>query len=288
MNDSDREYRRTLREARQALRQMGGSLEQIQRNIAAICKRASVFEDKLKKNVVKTLNIRYQPGSGFRSDPIGIEEGKAHFEVALPRAEQSYKFSPQSYEIGAAKVEVIDLRVTQWGVIAALRVCNNDPSFQMPLNWIKPRNRADSAIFLFDKPRREYYFPIWSDLTGQLLPNAPRIGLVLFEPFRMPTPKLLLYLRGARFTAQAFEPELIFRLESLELCKEIGDILALECLADRLRHKFENRATELNAKAATVTNVVSARVSRLENRRSSGCLVFLILVALVGYLVVKF
>lgn len=288
MNDSDRDYRRTLRETRQALRKLGGSLEQFQRNIAAICKRAVVFEDKLKKNVVKTLNIRYELGSGFSSDTIRMEEGKAHFEVALPIAEQSYKFSPQSYEIGAAKVEVIDLRVTQWGVIAALRVCNNDPSFQMPLTWIKPRNRADSAIFLFDESRREYYFPIWSDLTGQLLPNAPRIGLVLFEPFRMPTPKLFLYLRGARFTAQAFEPELIFRLESRELCKEIGDTLALECLADRLRHAFENSVAELNSQAATVTNVVSARVSRLENRRSSGCLVILILVGLVGYLVVKF
>ena len=287
MNQPERDYRRALRQTGQSLRKLGGSLEQIERNCAAICKRAAIFQEKLKKNLIKTLNIRYESRVGFHSDTIRIEEGKAHFEVALPRAEQSYKFSPQSYEIGAAKVDLLDLRVTQWGTIAALRVCNNDPSFQMPLNWIKPRNRADSAIFLFDEPRREYYFPIWSDLTGQLLPNAPRIGLVLFEPFRVPTPMLLLYLRGARFTAEAFEPELIFRLESRELCKEIGDILALECLADKLRRQFENTVTELNAQAATATNTVSARISRLENHRSSGCLVVLILAVFLGYLVTR-
>ena len=158
MREADRDMLRALRAASRGVRDVKRSLEQMQRNGAALSKRASVLEEKLKKNVIKTLNVRYEIGVGFRSDTIRIEEGKVHFEMTLPATDRPCKFSPQSYEVGAAKVDVLDLMITQWGTIAALRVRNDDRNFQMSLNWVKPRNRANSSIFLLEELGKEYYF----------------------------------------------------------------------------------------------------------------------------------
>ncbi len=102
MREADRDMLRALRAASRGVRDVKRSLEQVQRNGAALSKRASVLEEKLKKNVIKTLNVRYEIGVGFRSDTIRIEEGKVHFEMALPATNRPRKFSPQSYEVGAA------------------------------------------------------------------------------------------------------------------------------------------------------------------------------------------
>lgn len=287
MNEPDRDYRRALRQTKKSLRGLGESLGQVERNVSALCDRVAIFEDKMKKNVIKTLNIRYDSLVGFCSDTICIREGKAHLDVALPSAERQYKFLPPSYEVGPASVDLLDLRITQCGTIAAVRVSNHDPNFQLPLNWVKPRNRADSAIFLFDEIGQEYYFPIWTDLTGQLIPNAPRTGLVLFETFRTATSKLCLYLRGARLTTASVSPELIFRLDSDKLSDEIQEMLSRESLTKRAEDQFQNITAELHTKTNEVAAAVSSRRSPMPNRRSSGCLVVLLLAILAGYLATK-
>lgn len=288
MREADRDMLRALRAASRGVRDVKRSLEQVQRNGAALSKRASVLEEKLKKNVIKTLNVRYEIGVGFRSDTIRIEEGKVHFEMALPATDRPRKFSPQSYEVGAAKMDVLDLMITQWGTIAALRVRNDDRNFQMSLNWVKPRNRANSSIFLLEELGKEYYFPIWTDLTGQLLPNAPRIGLVLFEPFRKPAPKVLLYLRGVRFTVEPIEPELVFRLEGSDLEVETKKAALQESVAEKVRKQFETAVAQLHGDVNDVVNAVEARASRLQNRSSTGWLLVLIVITFVIYLIARF
>ena len=288
MREADRDMLRALRAASRGVRDVKRSLGQVQRNAAALSKRASVLEEKLKKNVIRTLNVRYEIGVGFRSDAIRIEEGKAHFKMTLPATEQARKFSPQSYEIGAAKVDVLDLMITKWGTIAALRVRNDDRNFQMSLNWVKPRNRANSSIFLLEEFGKEYYFPIWTDLTGQLLPNAPRVGLVLFEPFRKPAPKVLLYLRGVRFTVEPLEPELVFRLEGSDLEAETKKAVLQESLAEKVREYFETVFTQLHGEVSDVVSAAEARALRLQNRSSTGWLLVLIVIAFVIYLIARF
>ena len=288
MREADRDMLRALRAASRGVRDVKRSLEQMQRNGAALSKRASVLEEKLKKNVIKTLNVRYEIGVGFCSDTIRIEEGKVHFEMTLPATDRPRKFSPQSYEVGAAKMDVLDLMITQWGTIAALRVRNDDRNFQMSLNWVKPRNRANSSIFLLEELGKEYYFPIWTDLTGQLLPNAPRIGLVLFEPFRKPAPKVLLYLRGVRFTVEPIEPELVFRLEGSDLEVETKKAVLQESVAEKVRKQFETAVAQLHGEVNDVVNAVEARASRLQNRSSTGCVIWLIVISFVVYLIARF
>ena len=185
-------------------------------------------------------------------------------------------------------MDVLDLMITQWGTIAALRVRNDDRNFQMSLNWVKPRNRANSSIFLLEELGKEYYFPIWTDLTGQLLPNAPRIGLVLFEPFRKPAPKVLLYLRGVRFTVEPIEPELVFRLEGSDLEVETKKAALQESVAEKVRKQFETAVAQLHGDVNDVVNAVEARASRLQNRSSTGWLLVLIVITFVIYLIARF
>jgi hypothetical protein len=238
-----------------------------------------VLEEKLRENFIKTVNLRYDWGEGFRSDPLVIREGVSSISMSVVSNDRKTRdFSPKAYEVGPAKVELLGLLVTQWGTALALRVRHNDPDLRLSLDWVKPRARARSAIALTDDANEERYLPVWSDLDGYLEPDFHRIGLVLFERFRKSTWKLSVRLDLA---IQGSTVELVFKMEDIDLGTDIGLEILKPTLAEQTRLYFEDLATSAREKAEAVFQDASGNIRAVQSGRS-GCLILVFAILAVG------
>jgi hypothetical protein len=147
----------------------------------------------------------------------------------------------------------------QWATAVAIRVSHSDPSYRIKVNWVKKTDRSSSPVSLVDEENSQYYFPVATDFAGEVLPGHPMVGIVVFEPFRASTSKVLLRIAGARFTAEKFTPELNYRLESEKLRENIDKSLFKPPLADQL-------SDQLHAQRVKAQQLVA-------QKPSGGCLI---------------
>lgn len=266
-----------LRSVESSLRDLERETSKIERNAMAIVRRAEVLEEKLLKNFIKTVNLRYEWENGFKCDPLIIREGTASITAgAFSNDKPSREFSPKAYEVGPVAVEMLGLLVTQWGTALAIRIRHHDPQLRIPLNWVKSRTRAKSAITLIDEANEELYLPVWSDLDGFLEPNIHRIGLVLFERFRRQTCKLSMRLN---LPIEGTTVELRYGMEHVDLETEICLEILKPTLTQQTRLYFEDLAADAREKANAVMQEAEKSI---RTSQRSGCLVLLFLLLVIG------
>jgi len=240
-------------------------LAKIERDSTQIMEKARRLEGLLEKDVIKALNIRYVEGTGFLCDSFEISAGMYSGSFSLTPANcKEDVFKPAVYEIGDSRVEVLGMLITQWATVVAIKVESQSSEYRVRVNWVKKSNRADSHIVLMDDSNSQYYYPIATDLGGEVFPGIPKTGLVAFERFRAPTSDVKLRVAGVRFTIEKFEPELLYRYHSSTLEKNISESLAKPSLRDYFQEQIQ---WEVDLGKQVVHNEVK--------KATSGCLVML-------------
>lgn len=243
-------------------------LEKIDRSATLVLEKARRLEALLEKDIIKALNLRFEEGVGFHSDPFQIQAGIFNGSISLtPDNKSENIFEPAAFEIGEARVEAFGMVVTPWATVVALKIESEAPDYRVKLNWVKKTNRSESKIVLVDDANDQYYYPISTDLGGEVFPGIPKTGLIAFEPFRKPTHEVQLRISGARFTTEKFEPELVYRYQPDSLATDIAETLA--------KPELPNQITEILQSAV---NREQQRVQeQVKKATSSGCLVMLAL-----------
>ena len=141
--------------------------------------------------------MSYSEADGFSSEAISFSGRVLSFDVSLGGTE----LAPAEPLIGDTyQVHPVGFWATEIATFIALRFENSDLAYRIRLSGlVKARNRAESPIYLI--AGGEYYFPVQTDLGGEVVPGAPRIGVVAFEPFRSPAEQVDLHLSGFKLSA---------------------------------------------------------------------------------------
>ena len=257
-------------------RAKGRILDRIERDVQATVDRAAALDAKMRKNLITALKLRYQHGHGFVSEPFSIGKGMINGQLTLTQT-TGFKFTPGAYEIGAAKIELLDLMASRWATAIAVRITHSDPAYRIKVNWLKKQDRSNSLIVIIDEENSEFYYPLAEDLPGEVLTGYPVTGIIVFEPFRVPTDRIVARIAGARFTAEKFMPELKFRIDSNELQNDIAENL-----------QKPNLATEIERKLNVELEAAVAAPSKESNSGIGNALYWIVLVALLIVLAVLF
>ena len=187
--------------------QAAKAVAKVERDMEGLLDKARAFEARFERDPIKTLGLHYRPGEGLQVKRIEVKSGGIKFSSQpLPPSETSpARFSPPRAEIGTAFVEPLDLVPTPWTTLVAFRIGHEDAEYRPRLRFLNNQNRAESAIFLLDEDNSEYYYPISTDLGGEVLPGYPKVGLVAFEPFRRPTSRISVHIRELKLTSKRGE-----------------------------------------------------------------------------------
>lgn len=171
----------------------------IHRSTEAVLAKARRLDEALQRDPIKALGLRWTSGT-LTSTPFEIhtELFRGTLNCTTSSAGGSAQFEPRRFASGSAFVEPLELSMMVWGVLVVVRVGHSDPAARPRLDWVNRRNPSSSRIYLVDPTHNEYYFPKASDLTGDVVPNIPREGLVVFEPLRVATDRLELHLADVR------------------------------------------------------------------------------------------
>jgi len=246
-------------------------LERLNRSASQMLEKARKFEALLEKDPIKALELRYTEKDGFQSEPYKFQAGIFFGSLTLtPESGNEDVFKPATYEIGEARVEALSMLITPWATIVAIKITSDARDYRVKLNWVKKTNRSESKIVLVDDFNDQYYYPLSTDLGGEVFPGIPKTGLIAFEPFREPTQEVQLRICGVRFTVENFEPELIYHYQPRGLEEKISEAIAKPPLPDQINEKIQD---EVNRGKQLVHERVKAATS-------SGCLVVLAFPAL--------
>jgi hypothetical protein len=155
--------RRAAREDARIERAKGRLLTKVERDAGAVVRKAKALEARMEKNIVKALGLRYSPGSGFESEPFDIGSGLMSGELRITDDGATFQFSPSGHEIGAAKIELLDMMILKQVTVLAVRVTNDDPAYHVSINWVHRTDRTRSPIKILDQDNSLYYFPVATD-----------------------------------------------------------------------------------------------------------------------------
>lgn len=199
-NKAARETQATQRAQERARNQF---LSRVEKSSEAITKKASAFDAALSRDLIKALSLRYDPESGITSQPFEISTPA--FEGAISVTSSSgddTAFEPASFETGTATVTPLALLLTQWASVIAFRVAHSQDDYRLKLNWLKKSDPQSSSVYLLDADNSEYYYPVSTDLRGEVLPGHPRVGLIAFEPFRRPTQHVQVHFSSVKLSSK--------------------------------------------------------------------------------------
>src|SRR5262249_13327654 len=125
-------------------------------------------------------------------------------------------FHPSGHAGDGYVIEPLKLMHMQYGTFVAIRVTNCDSNYRIRLNWVR-KERAKSLIYLVDNVGN-YYYPIASSLSGEVVSAAPKIGIVVFEPFTRPCESASMHLSGAKLEGGSrAKPSLVFDIAAIDL-----------------------------------------------------------------------
>lgn len=150
-----------------------------------------------------------------------------------------YEFEPDGYVGEGWVVTAQAMLVGKYGTVVALQIENNDPEHRIHLALVNKSNKQASSAFLIDAQNNEYYYPIATDLQGEVAPGRPRAGLVVFEPARYPTDDFELHLSGVKLSSNRGDSDsLVFRYRSDELASSVQETLASPSLVEAAKRKL--------------------------------------------------
>ncbi len=244
------------------LRATNRARKHIDRNADDVMAKVYSLESALERDILKALELKYYEGRGFQSKSLEIRAGGFEGEIGLQHltgaAGSSADFVPREYECDNAIVTPLDAAVTQWGTIVAFKVVNKVHEQPLRLNWVKITNPTSSPVFLVDTVNNRYYHPISTDLKGDVVFGQPRTGLIVFQPFVIPTRAIQLHFSNVKLGIGKRNSETFsFEMSDSDLWQTIETLIRLPKLSQRIKDTMRKTSAEMKQKIA---------------ERESGCL----------------
>lgn len=259
---------RAQRESDKNQRSLNRNLSKVDREIEQVRRKCQSLEVKLEKDIIKALGIRYTPHSGFTSTPFQLQTSLFSGSIDLLCSEKDHSddfhFEPEGYELGSVYLEALDILVTQWATLVAFRIKHKEPDFHLRLNWVKKSEPSESKVYLLDPVNSEYYYPISTDLKGEVLSGHPRVGIIAFEPFRHPTSTIQIYFSDVKLLPKIkLDPFCFQSSEDEQFESGIGEIIYKPSLTEQIEETLQEQENTLK--------------KQINDAHSSGCLIFFIL-----------
>ncbi|MGH7926330.1 MAG: hypothetical protein ACREQV_00855 [Candidatus Binatia bacterium] len=222
-------------------------LRKLDKNVDAVLRKARNLQEALNRDVIKALGVSYTEEEGFQTQPFQLHTELFSGEVSLATSPDSpTRFEPERYESqGSSVVDPLGLLLTQWATVLAIRVGHDDPVHRLQLTWIKKTDPASSPVFLLDEDNSEYYYPISTDLKGQVVAGHPRIGVIGFEPFRRASSRVQLHFAGIKLDRQGDTEAFHFQIEDEKLASQITENLGHPSLVETIKKAVDEQTREL-------------------------------------------
>jgi len=165
------------------------------------------LDERLMADPFKEINLRYTEGDGFEADPVDVEAGAVSLRLSVlsntdGRFYHQENFHPPVHQGEVATVTPLDLLFTPWGTLVAMKIENFELSYRPKIAWIKRNAPETSAIYLIDSQNGQYYYPIATDLKGEIVAGFPKVGIFVFEPMRHVTASLILHVSGVKLSSK--------------------------------------------------------------------------------------
>src|SRR5262249_21331207 len=154
-----------------------------------ILRKAQEIERQLIDDPIQIASLSYTTRHGFRSRPITIESEPFTLAVNLtidPQA-ASLAYEPPEFSSKSARIRPLGILASELATLVPITFETFEISNNLSLDWVKERSRKDSRVYLIDRESGDYYYPIDTDLRGEVVAGFPRTGLIAFEPFRQST-----------------------------------------------------------------------------------------------------
>lgn len=196
--------KRSFREQQKQQRSLGRSMTKIDRNSEVVYKKAEAFEAQLRRDPIKVLNLRYIAGRGFQAEPFRFSTDlySGEIKVVTEAADaEEIRFQPNDFKAKDAVVRTHKVFVSNWGTAVGISVAHDYPDWRLKLNWVKKSEPSRSSVFILDKENNQYYFPIATDLKGDVLPGHPFTGVIVFEKFRIPTSSIEMHFSNVKLSS---------------------------------------------------------------------------------------
>jgi hypothetical protein len=244
---------RTLRTIESVAKEVERAAAAGEREVAGMRKQLGALDAKLATRPITTLGLSFQPSTGLHADPIEISSGSMSMTIGpIDMDLPSNEFKPASYDEDGVTVEPLGLYTSTWFTVVPVRISNSNSDFRPKLNWVKKTDRSSSSIFLLDVENSEYYYPLDTDFTGEVLEGHPRVGIFVFEKFRLPTTRVELHLSGVRLS-DIGPANLKFTLEGEDLADQIAGELTTKSFVERFDDELtQQRATQEAASGCSV------------------------------------
>jgi hypothetical protein len=162
--------------------------------------------------------------------------------------------------------------VTQWGTLLSFRVHNYEISRPLKMRLVKRTSPSESPVYLIDSNNNTYYYPKATDLTGDIVAGHPRIGVIVFEPFRNATDSVAIHFTGAKLSpARGASDTFSFTCIDSKMQHDISDALASRSLTQRVREDVGDKAAEARSQ------ITRERDAAMRSIPQAGCLIAILL-----------
>lgn len=159
---------------------------------------AEMLDRQIMADAISALALRYVEGRGVAPTlPAGREAGAA--ARLLP--ERAPAPPIVLYQGDVCRLTLLDLRVAPFGVVGALLV---EATQQVRLDVIRKSDPKKSPLFLADRASGSYLYPRTTSLPGVVVAGMPTVGLVVFEPVRMPVTALEVHAAAMKLGSDPF------------------------------------------------------------------------------------
>lgn len=177
------------------------------RDFAGVRRQAVALERRIASDPIEALGIQYSLSGGFRAQPLLLESGDVSVSISVgvdpEDPEGRCRITPDALQGPGFRLSVLDICTSRWATFVAFYVDNSDPNYRIRLNWFKKTDNRASAVFLLDPEASIYYYPIASQLRGEVVTGHPQVGVIAFEPFQRPTTRVAAHLSNLKLSAQA-------------------------------------------------------------------------------------
>jgi hypothetical protein len=256
--------------------------ERLRRQVASakekILRETTRLEAGLLDDPIRVAGMRYSESDGFSANSITIETDMFNFTFSfLPGAStEPVLFAPPEFKIGSARVRPLSLFVSKWATFVPVAIENYEVASRIALNWVKERSPRESKVCLVDRTSGEYYYPIDTDLKGDVIAGVPRVGMLAFEPFRRATSSVSLHFSGVKLTPKRGSVETFdFACASPELASHIESVVSGDTLRARLHAELDRIVEE------ALTTIEEQRRRLQMPMPTGGCLVWIVAFPLV-------
>lgn len=252
-------------------------LRDLDRSVERGLKKVVEFESRLERDPFKAINLRADSNGRFLADPVDIDTGAFTLHINILAANDGRlhhleEFSPAEYKTAHARVQPIDLLVTPWATLLSVRIDNLEISRPLKLNMVKRASPSDSPVHLIDIRHNEYYYPKATNLRGAIIAGHPRIGVIIFEPFRRKTDSVSVYFSELKLSpVRGANDTFSFACCDAAMERDISESLESRSLAEQTR---EMATTKL---AGEQQRIIRERDASLRPMPKTGCLIALLL-----------